>query len=90
MDGVNIFHTGLGPMVGLYLAFSAVFLVATAWALIEAIRARTWRWAITIVVLQPFGAFAWFAAGRRFYRQPVKPRGGWVTEAPSARHHRGE
>lgn len=72
-------------VVGCY----AATLVVTIWAFVEAVRAGTWRWAITILVLQFAAAAAWFVAGRRFYRQPPKRRRGWITEAPSAGHRRG-
>lgn len=68
MDGISFVHVAGGPMLLVYYGFSGVLLPVTVWAFVEAIRGRTWRWAITIAVLQPVGAFAWFAAGRRFYR----------------------
>lgn len=72
------------------LWFYAATAVLTVWALVEAVRARTWRWGITIFVLQPLGAFAWFVAGRRFYRHPSRRRKERITEATSAAPRRGE
>jgi hypothetical protein len=49
-------------------------LAASAWALMEAVRASAWCWLISMVVLWPVGVLAWFVAGRRFYPPPM-PRG---------------
>lgn len=89
MPDLTFLYYPFVPLFFGYFAFAPVFLAATVWALVEAARARTWRWAVTIVLLQPYAAFAWFVAGRRFYRRPPTLWRGWITEATSAGRRRG-
>ena len=38
-----------------------------AWALIEALRVRTWSWAVTLILLPVAPVMAWFVCARPFY-----------------------
>lgn len=49
------------------LGVEVLVLVLMVWALVEAIRARSWRWVLTIALLSGVGALAWFVGARRQY-----------------------
>ena len=38
-----------------------------AWAVIEALRVRTWRWAFTLILLPVAPVMAWFVCARPHY-----------------------
>lgn len=55
--------------------------VLVVWALVEAVRVRSVRWSLTILVLPVLGAIAWFVAGRGLYKNAEQATSSALEDA---------
>lgn len=54
-------------LLALELALEGALIAVWVWAVVEAVRAKSWRWVATIAILPPVGVLGWFFGGRKCY-----------------------